>query len=73
MLRADLAEAGIDYQVESGRYFDFHALRGETASLLAASRTHPKTAQSMMRRMDMNLTMSDLLYFSPLVSDILLQ
>ena len=31
MLRADLAGAGIDYQDEAGRYFDFHALRGETA------------------------------------------
>jgi len=37
MLKADLKDAGIDYQDDAGRYFDFHALRGETGTLLAAS------------------------------------
>ncbi|MGB2866340.1 MAG: tyrosine-type recombinase/integrase, partial [Sedimentisphaerales bacterium] len=58
MLRVDLADAEIDYQDEANRYFDFHALRGETASLLAASGVHPKVAQSIMRHKDINLTMS---------------
>ena len=58
MLKADLADAGIDYQDESGQYFDFHALRGETGTLLAKSGVHPKVAQSIMRHSDINLTMS---------------
>jgi integrase len=58
MLRADLAEAGIEYVDESGRYADFHSLRHTTGSLLAASGVHPKTAQSIMRHSDINLTMS---------------
>ncbi len=58
MLKADLADAGIDYIDESGRYADFHALRHTTGSLLAASGVHPKVAQSIMRHSDINLTMS---------------
>ncbi|MBN1817332.1 MAG: site-specific integrase [Sedimentisphaerales bacterium] len=58
MLKADLAEAGIPYIDESGKYFDFHALRHTTASLLADAKVHPKTAQSIMRHSDVNLTMS---------------
>ncbi len=58
MLKADLAETGIDYVDDSGRVFDFHALRGQCASLLAASGVHPKVAQSIMRHCDINLTMS---------------
>ncbi len=58
MLKRDLAEAKIDYIDGSGRYFDFHSLRGECASLLAASGVHPKTAQSIMRHSDINLTMN---------------
>ena len=57
MLKADLADAGIDYQDDAGRYFDFHALRGETGTLLAASGVHPKVAQSIMRHSNINLTM----------------
>ena len=49
---------GIPYVDEVGRYFDFHALRGELGTLLAASGTHPKVAQSIMRHSDINLTMS---------------
>lgn len=57
MFKADLAAAGIAYKDESGRVFDFHALRGQCASLLAASGVHPKTAQELMRHSDINLTM----------------
>ena len=58
MLRADLADAGIPYVDDSGRYADFHSLRHSTGSLLAASGVHPKVAQSIMRHSDINLTMS---------------
>ena len=58
MLKADLANANIPYVDDSGRYFDFHALRGECGSLLAASGAHPKVAQTIMRHSDINLTMS---------------
>jgi len=56
MLKEDLAEAGIPY-VADNLYFDFHALRHETGTLLAACGVHPKTAQSIMRHSDINLTM----------------
>ncbi|MEF9437808.1 MAG: site-specific integrase, partial [Candidatus Mariimomonas ferrooxydans] len=58
MIEADLAEAGIAYVDESGRYADFHSLRHTTGSLLAASGVNPKVAQSIMRHSDINLTMS---------------
>lgn len=58
MLKTDLAEAGIDYVDGSGRVFDFHALRGQCASLLASTGVHPRVAQSIMRHCDINLTMS---------------
>jgi len=58
MLQKDLECAGIDYVDDSGRYFDFHALRGECSSLLAAAGVHPKLAQSIMRHSDINLTMN---------------
>ncbi|MHC4521310.1 MAG: tyrosine-type recombinase/integrase [Planctomycetota bacterium] len=58
MLRADLAEAGIPYVDSADRFADFHSLRHTTASLLAASGTHPRVAQSIMRHADINLTMN---------------
>ena len=58
MLRADLADAGIPYVDDAGRYADFHSLRHTTGSLLAASGVHPKVAQSILRHSDINLTMS---------------
>jgi integrase len=57
MLFADLAAAGIPYQDESGRYFDFHALRGQFISLLAAKGVHPKVAQVLARHSTITLTM----------------
>ncbi len=57
MLKADLADAEIPYVVD-GLYFDFHALRHQTGTLLAASGVHPKIAQTIMRHSDINLTLS---------------
>ena len=58
MLKADLADAGIPYVDDAGRFADFHCLRHTTGSLLAVSGCHPKVAQSIMRHGDINLTMS---------------
>jgi hypothetical protein len=58
MLKIDLADAGIPYVDDAGLFCDFHSLRSTTASLLAASGTRPKVAQSIMRHADINLTMS---------------
>jgi integrase len=57
MLRVDLAAAGIPYQDDSGRYFDFHAMRGQFISLLAANGVHPKIAQALARHSTITLTM----------------
>src|SRR5262249_25810188 len=57
MLRGDLAAAGVPYQDEDGRYFDFHAMRGQFISLLAASGVHPKVAQALARHSTITLTM----------------
>lgn len=57
MLRNDLKDANIDYVVD-GKVFDFHSLRHETGTLLAASGCDVKTAQTLMRHSDINLTMS---------------
>jgi hypothetical protein len=57
MLRDDLKDAKIDYIVD-GKVFDFHSLRHETGTLLAASGVDVKTAQTLMRHSDVNLTMS---------------
>jgi integrase len=54
----DLADAGIEYVDDSGRFFDFHALRGQCVSLLAATGAHPKTAQTILRHSDVNLTLN---------------
>ncbi len=58
MIRADLVDAGIDWQDHGDGVIDFHSLRHSTASLLAASGVNPKTAQAIMRHSDINLTMS---------------
>lgn len=58
MVRADLEDAGIDWQDNGDGVLDFHSLRHSTASLLAASGVNPKTAQTIMRHSDINLTMS---------------
>jgi integrase len=57
MVRHDLAAAGIPYADEEGRYFDFHALRGQFISMLAAQGVHPKVAQVLARHSTVTLTM----------------
>jgi integrase len=57
MLRVDLTAAGIPYRDEDGRVFDFHAIRGQFISSLAASGAHPKVAQTLARHSTINLTM----------------
>jgi integrase len=57
MVRLDLAAAGIAYQDDAGRYFDFHALRGQFISSLAAQGVHPKVAQVLARHSTFALTM----------------
>lgn len=57
MLRADLADAKIDYIDEAGRVFDFHSLRHQTATLLKNSNVSPKDAQTFLRHKSIALTM----------------
>ena len=57
MLRADLAAAGIPYEDAAGRVFDFHALRHQFISGLAAAGVHPKVAQTLARHSTITLTM----------------
>jgi integrase len=56
IIQKDLAAAGIPYKDESGRVFDFHSLRGQCATLLALSGVSMKTAQTILRHKDVNLT-----------------
>ena len=58
MLRLDLADAGISYTDDAGRFRDFYCLRHTCGSWLAANDVHPKVAQAIMRHSDINLTMS---------------
>jgi len=57
LVRVDLAAAGIAYRDESGRYFDFHSLRGQLATNLYRSNAHVKTTQTMMRHSSPALTL----------------
>jgi integrase len=57
MVRMDLAAAGIPYQDEDGAYFDFHSLRHQFISNLAAAGVHPKVAQTLARHSTITLTM----------------
>jgi integrase len=58
MFRADCRATGINCEDEGRGRIDFHALRHTTGSLLAASGVHPKTAQTILRHSNINLTMS---------------
>jgi integrase len=49
ILCRDLEAAGIPYEDEEGRAFDFHALRHTFLTHLAESRVHPKVAQVLAR------------------------
>ena len=57
MLRYDLDAAGIPYEDPEGRVFDFHALRHQFISNLAAAGVHPKMAQTLARHSSIGLTM----------------
>jgi len=54
MLRTDF----LLYKDSAGRFADFHSLRHTLGTLLAAAGVSPKTAQTMMRHGDINLTMT---------------
>jgi hypothetical protein len=56
MLRADLKAANV--KEEANGFVDFHALRHTFITHLAQSGVHPKVAQDLARRSDINLTMS---------------
>ncbi|MBL8796690.1 MAG: tyrosine-type recombinase/integrase [Planctomycetia bacterium] len=58
MIRLDLAAAGVPYLDERGRAYDFHALRHQFISNLAAAGVHPKMAQDLARHSDIRLTMN---------------
>lgn len=56
MLRADLARANIPFE-SGGKVFDFHALRGQLATALAAAGVHPRIAQALLRLSSIGLAM----------------
>ncbi len=58
IIRVDLESAGIPYTDASNGIFDFHALRHQFISNLAAAGVHPKTAQELARHSDIKLTMN---------------
>lgn len=54
LVKFDLQAAGIPYCVDD-RYFDFHSLRGQYATLLDASGASPKEIQDLLRVSDLAL------------------
>jgi hypothetical protein len=56
MLRQDLQDAGIPYEDEDGRKFDFHALRSQFGTDLARSNVPLSTAQKLLRHTAPRLT-----------------
>jgi hypothetical protein len=58
MLREDLKAAEIDYRDAAGRVFNFHALRHQYVSDLAAAGVHPRVAQGLARHSTIELTMN---------------
>jgi len=69
---ADLELAGIPKHDDRGRVADVHCLRHSFATSLARSGASPKTAQTLLRHSDINLTMSVYSHseFSDLVSSL---
>jgi len=57
MIRKDLAEAGIEYVDDAGRYCDFHSLRHTFISHLALAGVHPAVCQKLARHKDIQTTM----------------
>ncbi len=66
MIRRDLKAAEIPYEDESGRQFDFHALRHQYISSLAAAGVHPKAAMMLARHSTIELTMQSYTHLSVL-------
>ena len=58
MIKADLEAAGLPFELD-GKYFDFHSLRHQFISGLAAVGIHPKTAQQLARHSTITLTMDN--------------
>ena len=56
MLRADLAEANIEYRDAAGRDLDFHSLRQTFCTKLALAGVHITVARKMMRHSTVELT-----------------
>jgi integrase len=56
MLRVDLKAAGIPYRDQSGRVFDFHALRCQCATLADQAGVSPRVVQRLMRHSKLELT-----------------
>ncbi len=57
MIQEDLAAAGIRYKDDLDACFDFHALRGECATLLVESGVDAKQTQEVMRHSSITMTM----------------
>lgn len=55
LVRADLGRAGIPYETSEG-FFDFHALRCQTATLADVAGISPRVVQRLMRHSTPNLT-----------------
>ena len=58
MLQTDLAAAGIPYRDDTGRVFDFHALRHHMVTNLARNGVHPSVAKRLARHSTIELTMN---------------
>jgi integrase len=56
VLLIDLKAAGIPYQDASGLFFDFHALRCQTATLADQAGVSPRVVQKLMRHSTLELT-----------------
>ena len=56
VLRADLKAAGIPYRDATGAAFDFHALRGQCATLLVEAGVPPAVIQRILDHSDPRLT-----------------
>jgi integrase len=57
LVMKDLEAAGIPYVDEAGKVYDFHALRHQFISDLAAAGVHPADAQKLARHSSIVLTM----------------
>jgi hypothetical protein len=57
LLRKDLKRAGIPYQDEAGRYFDFHSFRKCTGSFLRQGKVDPSVSKRFLDHSDIRMTM----------------